>query len=155
MTKSGRIPHLLAACALALVVAGCGVDAKDSNVSSNTTLPKVDLPTTTVDKGTDTTEAPDDTTTTAPEDETTTTADKGSDSTVTIPSGMEETFKTQLESGFKAAGLTDEQAKCLADSYVKEFGTDVGSSSDYTKMLDLFTSCGVSPSDLGGLGGGN
>jgi len=154
VTKPARtFPPLLAACAVALLLAGCGVKAQ-SDSSSDTTLPKVDIPSTTSAR-TETTEGTTDTT--EPEETTTTRASTPttrSGSGTTLPAGLEDTFRDQLEQGFKTAGLTDAQAKCLADGYLEKYGTDVGSSSDTTKMLSLFTECGVTPSDLGGLGSG-
>ena len=145
MTKRGRpLPTLLIATLLVFVAVGCGVETNDG--AGQPSGDKVEVPTTTTEDTTETTEA--DTGpagTTVPDDTT----------TPSLPGGMDEDFfKKQLEVGFKSAGLDDKQAACLADAYVKEFGTDTGSAGDFNAMLDLFTGCGIDPSELGGGGGG-
>ena len=63
---------------------------------------------------------------------------------------LEETMRNSLAAGFRASGMTDEQADCAAAAYVEEFGTDPSSSSDPSAMLDVFEACDIDPSTLGG-----
>lgn len=60
----------------------------------------------------------------------------------------EGSFKVGLETAFEEAGMTAEQASCVADGYVEKYGTDAGAASDPQKMIALFQSCGVDPSTL-------
>jgi hypothetical protein len=50
----------------------------------------------------------------------------------------------------KAAGLTDEQADCVAAAYVEEFGTDPSMAGDFTALSSFLQQCGVDPGSLGG-----
>ena len=124
MTKRGRTysPLLLAA-VLALATAGCGV-----KTSSEAATPTVTAP-------------PASSTTTTPETERSTIPN--------LPAGTEEIFRDQLITSFEAGGLTRKQASCLADAYLKRFGTDVSSAGDRTAVLDLLSSCDISPTDFG------
>jgi CRISPR/Cas system type I-B associated protein Csh2 (Cas7 group RAMP superfamily) len=56
---------------------------------------------------------------------------------------MEGGFKLGLQSSLEQQGLTEEQAQCVADGYVEQFGTDVSASQDPQKMVPLFESCGA------------
>jgi hypothetical protein len=56
---------------------------------------------------------------------------------------MEGGFKLGLQSSLEQQGLTPEQAQCVADGYVEQFGTDVSASQDAEKMVPLFESCGA------------
>lgn len=155
--RIARPRALLLASVLALAAAGCGVETASDGASSPS-------PTAADTSGSDTTEAtpsPSDTTDESAPDDTTedTTDDTATDETVPddeltvpeVPEGFDEdTFRDSLALGFESAGLTEEQAQCVADGYIEEFGTDTGSATDYTAMLDLFTACDVDLMDLGG-----
>jgi hypothetical protein len=60
----------------------------------------------------------------------------------------EGSFKIGLETAFEEAGMTADQASCVADGYVEKYGTDASAASDPQKMIALFQSCGVDPSTL-------
>ena len=62
---------------------------------------------------------------------------------------MEDGIKFGLEATLKDAGLTEEQAACVADGFVEQFGTDVTSSQDPDTMRQFFEDCGVDPDTLG------
>lgn len=63
---------------------------------------------------------------------------------------MEDGMKAGMEASFRNMGLTDDEASCLADAYIDEYGTDVGPAQDSDKLLPLLDACGLQPSDLGG-----
>jgi hypothetical protein len=65
---------------------------------------------------------------------------------------MESGMKFGLETSLKNAGLTEEQASCVADAYVEEFGTDIAASQDASQMAPILEGCDVNPSDFS-LGG--
>lgn len=154
MTKNARtLPALLVAALLALVAVGCGVESKSDaggeTPTTEATPTTDDETTTTVEEDETTTTEDEETTTTEEEDDTTTTTEADDTTIPSIPDGFEDQFRDQLEIGFKSAGLDDTQAACLADAYVTEFGTDASQSTDFQAMLDLFTGCGIDPTDLG------
>lgn len=62
----------------------------------------------------------------------------------------EAVMQQSLAAGFRAAGLTDEQADCAAAAFVDEFGTDPSSAGDPTVLQSLFAQCGVDPNQIGG-----
>lgn len=158
-------PHLrslLLASVLALAAVGCGVEASSDGASApvasstdgDDSSSGSAAPSATEDdssSGPATTEAEDTTDDTASDD---TVAPDEPDDEITVPDlpeGFDEdTFRDSLAMGFESAGLTEEQANCVADGYIEEFGTDAGSATDYTAMLDLFTACDVDLMDLGG-----
>ncbi|MCU1498650.1 MAG: hypothetical protein JWM47_2603 [Acidimicrobiales bacterium] len=146
MTKRRSTSFLLAIGVVLAFTAGCGVTStSDASGTIGDATAATDA-TTTTDAATTTTQAPD--ATTEPDSQPDRTI-----GTVSIPPDMLEPVREQLELGFKAAGLTDDQARCLADAYIEDFGTDLGAAADTATMLDLFTTCDISPSDLGGKGG--
>lgn len=61
----------------------------------------------------------------------------------------EETMRESLKAGFIATGLSEEEASCVADAFVEEFGTDAASASDPSVLMGLFGDCGVDPSSIG------
>ena len=61
----------------------------------------------------------------------------------------EETMRQSLKAGFVASGLTDEEATCVADAFVDEFGVDAASASDPSVLMGLFEDCGVDPNSFG------
>ena len=137
MTKRGRTySPLLIAAVLALAAAGCGV-----KTTSDATTPTVTAP----PDSSDTTVAPETTTTT----ETTDTTETERSTVPNLPPGTEKIFRDQLIVSFEAGGLTGKQASCLADAYLKRFGTDVRSAGDRSVVLDLLSSCDISPTDFG------
>ncbi|MEZ5137715.1 MAG: hypothetical protein R2702_01185 [Acidimicrobiales bacterium] len=58
-------------------------------------------------------------------------------------------MRNSLAAGFRASGLTDDQADCVADAFVDEFGADASAAGDPSAMAGLFEDCGVDPADLG------
>ena len=60
----------------------------------------------------------------------------------------EEAIKKGIVTSMKNIGLDDEQANCVADAYVKKFGTDIAPSQDSTPINGLFEDCDVSASDV-------
>lgn len=149
MNMTSRAVPTLAFALLAALTTACGVEgggsdaASDTSVSATTT---VDAPGTTVDEPVTTTE-PDASTTTEP-DQPTTTTDTG---TVDLPPGFEEQFFKELIDGFVAAGLTQTQAECLADSYGQDI-LEAGEVAEDTtaNMMEYFADCDINPMDLGG-----
>jgi hypothetical protein len=69
-------------------------------------------------------------------------ADKGLDS-------MEDGLRFGLEASLKNAGLTDKQAKCVADALIDKYGTDVSSFQDPNAMRPLLEGCDVDANALG------
>ncbi len=137
---------LLVAATLALSAAGCGVKSTGSP-----------SPTITVDQPTNTTNTTNPTNTTdLPGSRTTETApDTTPDSTdSTIPGSVQDQIREQMVTGFKTLGLNDKKARCLADAYIKEFGSGATANPDYSKILGLFSNCGIDPAEIGS-GGGN
>jgi hypothetical protein len=59
-------------------------------------------------------------------------------------------MRDSLAAGFRGSGLSDEEADCVADAFVEEFGADMSAASDPSALQGLFTQCGVDPSQLGG-----
>jgi hypothetical protein len=57
-------------------------------------------------------------------------------------------LKESLAAGFKTNGMTDEQATCVADAFVDEYGIDVESMTDPDKMLPLAEQCDVDVTDI-------
>lgn len=62
----------------------------------------------------------------------------------------EDAFKNSLALGFQGAGLTEEQADCVAQGFVDEHGMDPSQAADPMALLSLFTQCDVDPNQLGG-----
>lgn len=56
---------------------------------------------------------------------------------------MEDGMKAGIEASLGNLGLTDEQAACVADSFIDEFGTDTGSMGDPSQFEQFFEQCGV------------
>lgn len=56
---------------------------------------------------------------------------------------MEDGVKAGMEASLRNAGLTDEQAACVADSFIDEFGADTGSLGDPSQLDQFFERCGV------------
>lgn len=63
---------------------------------------------------------------------------------------LEDGMRFGLETSLKQAGLTDEQASCMADAYIEEYGTDASAATDPAKLQPLMAGCDVKPSDLRG-----
>ena len=57
-------------------------------------------------------------------------------------------LKESLETGFKASGMTDEQASCVADGFISKYGVDVEAMLDAEKMGPIAEDCGVDPSKI-------
>ena len=62
---------------------------------------------------------------------------------------MEDGVKFGLEASLKDLGLTDEEASCVADAFVEEYGTDVSAGQDLDKMRPIFEGCDVDPTQIG------
>ncbi|MFN8017834.1 MAG: hypothetical protein U0P45_06895 [Acidimicrobiales bacterium] len=64
-----------------------------------------------------------------------------------IGSGTDGTFEGGFKRGIvislKQAGLSEEQATCVADAYVEKFGTDLTASRNANQMRPLLRGCGV------------
>ncbi|HRW39458.1 MAG: hypothetical protein KDB04_00930 [Acidimicrobiales bacterium] len=58
-------------------------------------------------------------------------------------------MRNSLAAGFRASGMSDEQADCVADGFIDEFGADASAAGDPSAMAGLFEDCGVDPADLG------
>jgi hypothetical protein len=58
---------------------------------------------------------------------------------------MEDGLKFGLEASLEAEGLTSDQASCVADAFVDEFGSDVTAAQDPELMRPIFEDCGVDP----------
>lgn len=56
---------------------------------------------------------------------------------------LEGGFKRGFALSLKQQGLTQKQADCVADAYVKEYGTDIGPARDASKVQPLLEGCGV------------
>ena len=50
----------------------------------------------------------------------------------------EEAVKMGIATSMKNIGLSDEQANCVADAYVKKYGTDIAPSQNASTVSDLF-----------------
>lgn len=59
----------------------------------------------------------------------------------TLEGGFKRGFVLSLEQ----SGLTEKQATCVADGYIKAYGTDVSAATDTSKMSPLFEACGATP----------
>ena len=105
---TSRAVPTLAFVLLAALATACGVES-GSDAASDTSV------TTTVDQPVATTEPDEPVDTTEPDAPTTT--ESGGTGTDGLPAGFEDEFFDQLIDGFVAAGLTQTQAECLADSY--------------------------------------
>lgn len=130
MPAPRRLTSVLLIASVMSLAAGCGVKANDvapSGIATDSVADPSDPQTTT------TTTRP---SSTAPPNRTST------------PGADEQTIKDQLVAAFKTVGLTDKQAKCLADAYTRDFGTASGTP-DYSKILNLLAKCNVDPSQLG------
>lgn len=150
MNMTPRALPTLAFVLLATLAAACGVEGSsdatsDSTVSTATTE---DVPVSTVTEPDSTTTEPDSTTTEPDAPTTTEATDPGTDD---LPAGFEEQFFKELVDGFVAAGLTQTQAECLADSYGQDI-LESGEVSDDTTadMMAYFAACDINPMDLGG-----
>lgn len=147
--QTGHGRALLVAVLALVLVAGCGVRVNDGalagpNAHSSTTKPSDRSPTST-------SRPPRITTTTSPVDETSTTAGTTTTSSDMTPSTLDPSFRDGLVKGFVDAGLTEQQANCLADGYSSLGLTDPSSAANFdpSKFVDLFDQCGVSPSQFG------
>lgn len=58
-------------------------------------------------------------------------------------------LKESLMAGFTANGMTDEEAECVADAFIDEYGIDTQAMLDSEKMIPLAEGCGVDTSKLG------
>jgi len=159
VTLRCTLPALLVASLLSVVAAGCGVKASNDAGSATANAEAV-VPTTEGrypgDDGgaqpaepTDTTTGPGDGPATTSPDETV-----PNEMSTLPPSLDEEALKDQIALGFESAGLTPEQADCLADAYVDEYGTDTSAAGDFDAIFDILAGCDVSPTDLAGGGAG-
>ena len=59
---------------------------------------------------------------------------------------LESGFKKGVVISLKQAGLTEEQATCVADAYVEKFGTDPTAARNANQMRPLLRGCGVTGS---------
>ncbi|NLD77830.1 MAG: hypothetical protein GX643_14315 [Acidimicrobiales bacterium] len=159
---------LLAVLAFVFALASCGVEGSDAAGGSGGD----DTTSTTADEGdggdetTSTTEddggdGDDDTTTTTEDDGGTDGGDEGGggDDTTSTTFGFDDSdgaIRDALIKGFESAGMTTAQATCLADGYLDLGITspDAGENLDIMAMMDLFSQCGISMEDLGGIGAG-
>ena len=143
-----------------LALASCGVEGEGEVAAGGSGDDTVTTTTSPEDDGGDET-----TTTTEDDggDGPTTTEDDGGDepatTATTVPGGLggqEEMIRDALIQGFQSAGMTAEQATCLADGYIDMGLTDPAAAAelDIMAMMDLFSQCGVSMEDLGNLGAG-
>ncbi len=57
-------------------------------------------------------------------------------------------LKESLATGFKASGMTDEEANCVADGFIQEYGVDVEAMLDADKMGPIADACGVDPTKI-------
>jgi hypothetical protein len=62
---------------------------------------------------------------------------------------LEDGMRYGLESSFKNQGLSEEQASCLADAFIEEFGTDSTAMNDIEQLRPLMEGCDVSITDFG------
>lgn len=151
MNMTPRALPTLAFVLLAALATACGVEG-NSDASSDPTVATAtteEAPVSTVTEPDSTTTEPDAPTTTEPDAPTTTEAtDPGTDD---LPAGFEEQFFKELVDGFVAAGLTQTQAECLADSYGQDILESGDTSEDSTAdMMAYFAACDINPMDLGG-----
>lgn len=58
-------------------------------------------------------------------------------------------LRESLAAGFRASGLTDEQASCVADAFIEEFGMDSSAAADPSALEGLFAQCDVDPGSFG------
>lgn len=63
---------------------------------------------------------------------------------------MEDGLKFGLESSLEQSGLTKEEAECVADAFVDQYGSDVSVMQDQDKVTALMEGCDVDPSKYGG-----
>lgn len=143
MPAPRRLYSVLLIASVLSLTAGCGVksnDAAPSGIATDSVPDTSDPLTTTTVEGS--AQSSDSTTTTSASS---TTAPANRPST---PGVDEQTIKDQLVAGFKTLGLTDKQAKCMADAYTRDFGTASGTP-DYSKILNLLSTCNIDPSKLG------
>lgn len=61
-----------------------------------------------------------------------------------ITEGMKLGLSTSLEN----AGLSEEQATCVADAYIAEYGADASAAQDPEKLQPLMEQCDVDPGDF-------
>lgn len=61
---------------------------------------------------------------------------------------MEDGMKLGLSTSLQNAGLSEEDADCVADAYISEYGTDISAAQDPDKLAPLLDTCGVDPADL-------
>ena len=162
MKRTVFLPLLIA---LALGIGACGVKtgeevSSSADPSTSATAADDASDPTTAGEGTGAPdqgpEADPDSDTTAGDDATDTTAgDDSTDDTATddtAPAIGDEMMRDALIQGFVAAGLSTEQATCLADGYLELGLLEPGASPDFTQAMDLFSECGVSMEDLGRIG---
>lgn len=150
----GPLSALLVAPLLALAAVGCGVKASNDAGSASANAEAVVPTTEASDRGDDGGAQP------AEPTDTTTGPGGGPETTApdemsTLPPGFdEEALKEQIALGFESAGLTPEQADCLAEAYVDEYGTDTSAAGDFDAIFEILAGCDVSPTDLAGGGDG-
>lgn len=148
MTSPLRRATIAIMAVVALTLAGCGVSGSDA--SSDATVPSAPATVTTPD-GPATTEAPSDTTAADPSAPDSSPATTEPSTPGSLPGGVDEkSLRDSFIQGFEAAGLTKEQATCLANAYIDKVGVGTGATPDYSQILDLFGQCTIDPADLGG-----
>lgn len=143
MTKRANrtvIRTLLMGC-LTLVAVSCGVDGtRSGTVASGVTLPATSPSSTPTTSDGGTSSEPGRTTSTTEADAGTTTSDSSIDSAT----------RAALVEGFKTIGLTQNQATCMADSYIDLGLTDPEAQPDASSIFDILAKCNVSLTDLSG-----
>jgi len=137
----------------ALAVVGCGVEVSNDAGSASANAEAVVPTTERIDPDDGGGAEPAEPTDTGPDD--TVADDTVPNEMSTLPPSLdEEALKDQIALGFESAGLTPEQADCLADAYVDEYGTDTSAAGDFDAIFDILAGCDVSPTDLAGGGAG-
>jgi hypothetical protein len=159
--RADLVRGALASIVLVLVLGSCGVEGESSSSAATPTTEDEAPPTTEEvvteepDDADDGGDSGDDTTSTTSSSTTTGPGGGGTPS----PGGLgnqDEMIRDALIQGFQQAGLTAEQATCLADGYIDMGLTDPAASADIDimAMMDVFTQCGISMEDLANLGAG-
>ncbi len=57
-------------------------------------------------------------------------------------------MKESLKTGFKASGMTDEEASCVADAFIEKYGLDAAAMMDADKLASIAEGCDVDPSKI-------
>jgi hypothetical protein len=57
-------------------------------------------------------------------------------------------FKESMAKGLEASGLSEEDATCIADGLVDEYGVDMEAMSDQSKVRPIADACGVDLSEI-------